>query len=268
MDAEEIDAAAAAAELNILGGLASVTGLQSPAPTRPAGATANDASKDEASPTPSAPAAPSEWGSLAIAVLYMHVTAIAAVFTISAMVLLLFTVQPLLTAVALTAGAGAYRSNYRESRLRARLRQHQEQANLQKRCRSLIHKLRAEVATLEQLVESQVNSPLSHTFDAKRNILRADNSIILRTECTACSRRSARCRSSRASLPKGGRGGGEGGGSGGAGRQESWTENPENNDDSGDAASWRHECHLYYDSSKTNTSELKSSDLQPTAGQA
>ena len=43
MDAEEIDAAAAAAELNILGGLASVTGLQSPAPTRPAGATANDA---------------------------------------------------------------------------------------------------------------------------------------------------------------------------------------------------------------------------------
>ena len=48
MDAEEIDAAAAAAELNILGGLASVTGLQSPAPTRPAGATANDASKDEA----------------------------------------------------------------------------------------------------------------------------------------------------------------------------------------------------------------------------
>ena len=59
MDAEEIDAAAAAAELNILGGLASVTGIQSPAPTRPAGATANDASKDEASPTPSAPAAPS-----------------------------------------------------------------------------------------------------------------------------------------------------------------------------------------------------------------
>ena len=59
MDAEEIDAAAAAAELNILGGLASVTGLQSPAPTRPAGATANDASKDEASPIPSAPAAPS-----------------------------------------------------------------------------------------------------------------------------------------------------------------------------------------------------------------
>ena len=43
MDAEEIDAAAAAAELNILGGLASVTGLQSPAPTRPAGATADDA---------------------------------------------------------------------------------------------------------------------------------------------------------------------------------------------------------------------------------
>ena len=43
MDAEEMDAAAAAAELNILGGLASVTGLQSPAPTRPAGATANDA---------------------------------------------------------------------------------------------------------------------------------------------------------------------------------------------------------------------------------
>ena len=40
MDAEEIGAAAAAAELNILGGLASVTGLQSPAPTRPAGATA------------------------------------------------------------------------------------------------------------------------------------------------------------------------------------------------------------------------------------
>ena len=34
MDAEEIDAAAAAAELNILGGLASVTGLQSPAVTR------------------------------------------------------------------------------------------------------------------------------------------------------------------------------------------------------------------------------------------
>ena len=32
MDADEIDAAAAAAELNILGGLASVTGLQSPAP--------------------------------------------------------------------------------------------------------------------------------------------------------------------------------------------------------------------------------------------
>ena len=32
MDAEEIDTAAAAAELNILGGLASVTGLQSPAP--------------------------------------------------------------------------------------------------------------------------------------------------------------------------------------------------------------------------------------------
>ena len=58
MGAEEIDAAAAAAELNILGGLASVTGLQSPAPTRPAGATANDASKDEASPIPSAPAAP------------------------------------------------------------------------------------------------------------------------------------------------------------------------------------------------------------------
>ena len=42
MDAEEIDAAAAAAELNILGGLASVTGLQSPAPTRPAGATAEN----------------------------------------------------------------------------------------------------------------------------------------------------------------------------------------------------------------------------------
>ena len=55
MDAEEIDAAAAAAELNILGGLASVAGLQSPAPTRPAGATANGASKDGASPIPSAP---------------------------------------------------------------------------------------------------------------------------------------------------------------------------------------------------------------------
>ena len=59
MDAEEIDAAAAAAELNILGGLASVTGLQSPAPTPSEGATANDASKAEASPIPSAPAAPS-----------------------------------------------------------------------------------------------------------------------------------------------------------------------------------------------------------------
>ena len=59
MDAEEIDAAAAAAELNILGGLASVTGLQSPAPTRPAGATANGVSNGEASPIPSAPAAPS-----------------------------------------------------------------------------------------------------------------------------------------------------------------------------------------------------------------
>ena len=65
MDAEEIDAAAAAAELNILGGLASVTGLQSPAPTRPAGATANDASKDEASPIPSAPAGHRVPGSLA-----------------------------------------------------------------------------------------------------------------------------------------------------------------------------------------------------------
>ena len=59
MDAEEIDAAAAAAELNILGGLASVTGLQSPAPTRPSGATANNVSNGEASPIPSASAAPS-----------------------------------------------------------------------------------------------------------------------------------------------------------------------------------------------------------------
>ena len=61
MDAEEIDAAAAAAELNILGGLASVTGVQSPAPTRTAGATAqnNDAAMGAASPIPSAPAAPS-----------------------------------------------------------------------------------------------------------------------------------------------------------------------------------------------------------------
>ena len=64
MDAEEIDAAAAAAELNILGGLASVTGLQSPAPTRPAGATANGASKDEASPPiPSKCSGGTEWGS-------------------------------------------------------------------------------------------------------------------------------------------------------------------------------------------------------------
>ena len=62
--------------------------------------------------------------------------------------------------------------------------------------------------------------------------------------------------------PQGGKGGWGGGGSGGAGRQESWTEDPENNDNSGDAASWCHECHLYYESSKTNTSELKSSDLQ------
>ena len=62
--------------------------------------------------------------------------------------------------------------------------------------------------------------------------------------------------------PRGEGGMGRGGGSGGAGRQESWTEDPENNDNSGDAASWCHECHLYYESSKTNTSELKSSDLQ------
>ena len=45
MEAEAIEAAKAAAELNIMGGLASVTGVQSPAPTRTAGATAqnNDA---------------------------------------------------------------------------------------------------------------------------------------------------------------------------------------------------------------------------------
>ena len=51
MEAEAIEAAKAAAELNIMGGLASVTGVQSPAPTRTAGATAqnNDAgSKDGA----------------------------------------------------------------------------------------------------------------------------------------------------------------------------------------------------------------------------
>ena len=107
-----------------------------------------------------------------------------------------------------------------------------------------------------------MNSPLSHTFDAKRNILRADNSSILRTERTASSRRSSRRRSSRASLPKGGEGREEGGGRGGEGRQEGWTENPGSNDGSDDAATWCHECYLYYDSSKTNTSELKSSDLQ------
>ena len=39
MEAEAIEAAKAAAELNIMGGLASVTGVQSPAPTRTAGAT-------------------------------------------------------------------------------------------------------------------------------------------------------------------------------------------------------------------------------------
>ena len=61
MEAEAIEAAKAAAELNIMGGLASVTGVQSPAPTRTAGATAqnNDAAMDAASPIPSAPAAPS-----------------------------------------------------------------------------------------------------------------------------------------------------------------------------------------------------------------
>ena len=40
MEAEAIEAAKAAAELNIMGGLASVTGVQSPAPTRTAGAAA------------------------------------------------------------------------------------------------------------------------------------------------------------------------------------------------------------------------------------
>ena len=61
MEAEAIEAAKAAAELNIMGGLASVTGVQSPAPTRTAGATAqnNDAAMGAASPIPSAPAAPS-----------------------------------------------------------------------------------------------------------------------------------------------------------------------------------------------------------------
>ena len=42
MEAEAIEAAKAAAELNIMGGLASVTGVQSPAPTRTAGATAQN----------------------------------------------------------------------------------------------------------------------------------------------------------------------------------------------------------------------------------
>ena len=52
MEAEAIEAAKAAAELNIMGGLASVTGVQSPAPTRTAGATAqnNDAAMGAASP--------------------------------------------------------------------------------------------------------------------------------------------------------------------------------------------------------------------------
>ena len=61
MEAEAIEAAKAAAELNIMGGLASVTGVQSPAPTRTAGATAqnNNAAMGAASPIPSAPAAPS-----------------------------------------------------------------------------------------------------------------------------------------------------------------------------------------------------------------
>ena len=65
--------------------------------------------------------------------------------------------------------------------------------------------------------------------------------------------------------PRGEGGVGRGGGAGERADKkvgESWTENPENNDDSGDAASWCHECHLYYGSSKTYTSELKSSDLQ------
>ena len=64
MEAEAIEAAKAAAELNIMEGLASVTGVQSPAPTRTAGATAqnNGAAMGAVSPIPSAPASASPSG--------------------------------------------------------------------------------------------------------------------------------------------------------------------------------------------------------------
>ena len=63
MEAEAIEAAKAAAELNIMGGLASVTGVQSPAPTRTAGATAqnNNAAMGAASPIARAEQSASLW---------------------------------------------------------------------------------------------------------------------------------------------------------------------------------------------------------------
>ena len=74
--------------------------------------------------------------------------------------------QPVFTLAALIAGGFAVRARAAEFRLR----QYHDQTVLQKRCRSLAYKLRADVEALKENIRWQTNSPLSASFDPKRNI--------------------------------------------------------------------------------------------------
>ena len=84
-----------------------------------------------------------------------------------------------------TCRMGRGRTPRRNSAAEFRLRRYHDQAVLQKRCRSLVYKLRADVEALKENIRWQTNSPLSASFDPKRNICANCSSCVLRTEPTA-----------------------------------------------------------------------------------
>ena len=126
----------------------------------------------------------------------MHCAALSVALALAALAVVLVLIQPVLTTALAAIGLWAYR----ECHLHRRLCLQQEQLDLQKRCRSLAHNLRAEIADLKEAIERQTNSPLSDALRPQHSVIRSNNGLILPTKRTAGSRRPTRRRAGNGKL--------------------------------------------------------------------
>ena len=119
----------------------------------------------------------------------MHCAAFSVALALAALAGVLLLIQPVLATALAAIGLWAYR----ECHLHRRICLQQEQLDLQKRCRSLAHNLRAEIEDLKEAIERHTNSPLSDTFRPQHSVIRSNNGLgILPTKRTAGSRRPTR----------------------------------------------------------------------------